>query len=95
MTDPCSKSAKIAKIEDAIHESDKRDILQSEQILNMQKQIDSIDNKIDKNHEETKALIKELSEEFASKRVETAIKWFIGIVMTIVVSAMVYQVVSS
>jgi hypothetical protein len=88
MTIPCIQENNIKEIQKSVYDSEKRDILQSEQILTMQEKINKMDTKMDTNHKEIKELIAMMSlkidsklENKADKRTETAVKSFIGIVM--------------
>jgi hypothetical protein len=57
MSTPCVQENNIKEIQKSVYDSEKRDILQSEQILTMQEKINKIDTKIDTNHKEIKELI--------------------------------------
>ena len=58
-------------------------------IIRMEDKLDNLKTSVD----DVKKLIEKIDENKADKWVEKAMMWFIGLVMTIVITAMVYLVV--
>ncbi len=77
---------------------------EGERLAALKVQVDNIEKKVDEgfknakeDNSELKKMITDFIEKsenrFASKWVENAIKWFIGLVMTMVLSAIIYLVI--
>ena len=85
----CSQVENIKEIQRNVNEAEKRDILQSEQILYMQKDIWEV--KVDIKTILSK--IEWLENKFASKRVEWIVKGMIAIILVAVFTAMLAKVI--